>query len=118
MRILTSLFIAITLLCFLSMGQVSTVDGQSGRKTLPRATAGPDQTEAAFVPDPKRDEYQLIFSKIPDTERVQRTLGSWERREYHAAGFSDDLTRVGAQGYRLISIAFSPRVAVLRRDDH
>jgi hypothetical protein len=118
MRILTSLFIAVTLLSFLLMGQVSTVDGQSGIKTPPQATASPDQTEAAFVPDPKRDEYQLIFSKIPEAGRVHRTLGSWERREHHAVSFSDDLTRVGTQGYRLISIAFSPRVAVLRRDDH
>ena len=109
MKNLTTSFIATTLFFVLSLAHVSTLNGQSGRKSPPQPLR-PYQPEAAFVPDPKRDEYQLVISQILK-ETVKGRLGSWDRWEYYAADFSDALTRVGAQGYRLVSIAFSPQGA-------
>jgi len=111
----------VALLLLLLIAQVFGVAGQSGRKPAmpaPQSPEAPVNPETAFVPDPNRDEYQLIFSKIPEAEKVSHTLGSWERWEFHEASFSDDLTRVGMKGYRLVSIALSPRLAIMRRAEH
>ena len=116
MRVPTSRRFLVAALCLLLIA-VSNVAGQSGRKTPPRTPAAP-ANDRAFVPDPNRDEYQLIFTKFSEAEKVEHTLDSWERREYHAASFSENLTRVGTQGYRLVSLALSPRLAVMRRADY
>src|SRR5262245_53857556 len=92
--------------------------GQAGRKPVPQApqtTAAPGQPASAFVPDANRDEYQLVFSKVPESEKVSRPLKPWDRREDYKASFSDDLTHVGMRGYRLVSIALSPRFAIMKR---
>lgn len=93
------------------------VAGQSGIRPPPQTPAAPGKEESAFVPDPNRDEYQLAFTKGYELKKGQkRDLD--EQWEQYTAAFIDELNRIGAQGYRLISIAFSPRLAVLRRSEH
>jgi hypothetical protein len=108
-----------TLLLLLT-AQVFDVVAQSGRKLPSQTPADPVTAEAAFAPDPNRDEYQLIFTEFSEAEKKERRrpLGNWDRREYYAQTFSDDLSRVGMQGYRLVSIASRPRLAVMRRAEH
>jgi hypothetical protein len=107
-------------LLLLLMVQAERGVGQAGRKPPPQPPPAVVKTEPTFAPDPNRGEYQLIYSKISEAEKrsLSRKLSSWERREHHAASFSDDLTHVGEQGYRLASIGLSPRLAVMRRTDH
>ena len=104
-------FALIAILCIL-VG----VAGQSGRRQ-PEKPAESAKPPADSIPDPNRAEYQLVYTPIPESEKVKR-LGSSERKEIYAATFSDDLSRIGMQGYRLTSIALLPRLAVLRRSDH
>jgi hypothetical protein len=105
-------------LLLLLLAQLLGVAGQSGRRPPRQTVAGPTNPEAASIPDPNRDDYQLVFPKSPDAELPKRPLGSWERWDYYAANFSEELSRVGMQGYRLASIALSPRLAVMKRADH
>ncbi len=71
------------------------------------------------MPDPNRDKYQLVFTKgYEELKKGQKKLDLEQQWQHYAASFIDELNRVGAQGYRLISIAVSPRLAVLRRSDH
>jgi len=109
------------LLTFLLLAaQVLDAAAQSGRRLPPHIPAEPAKAEAPFAPDPNRDRYQLVYSEFSAAERKQQrhTLGSWDRREYYAEIFSDNISRVGMQGYRLVSIAFAPRLAVMRRAEH
>ena len=96
------------------------VAAQSGRRLPPQTTVEPAKAEAAFVPNPNREQYQLISTKLSAAEKKEQrhALSSWDRREHYAQAFSDDLTRVGLQGYRLVSIAFAPRLAVMKRSEH
>ena len=104
-------FALLALLCILAGAA-----GQSGRRQ-PEKPAESAKLPADSIPDPNRDEYQLVYTPIPESEKVKR-LGSSERKEIYAATFSDDLSHIGMQGYRLKSIALFPRLAVLRRSDH
>ena len=99
----------------LLMAQALGVAGQSGIRPPPSPTpAVPGKTESAFVPDRNRDEYQLAFGKGYELKRGQK--GDPDQQwENYTAGFIDELNRIGAQGYRVISIASSPRLAVLKR---
>lgn len=117
MRVLASTFLTASLLIGVLTEPMTKVDGQSGRQA-PRPPAEPGKSEPVFVPDPNRDEYQILFGTIPEAEKLKDTLKTWERWEYPAAPFSADLSRIGAQGYRLVSFALWPRVAVLRRAEH
>ena len=113
----TNRFLATALLLLLLISQVFNVAGQSGRKTPPPPSTDRIELQPAFVPDPARDEYQLIVPQTIDNEK-RKNLKTWDRQEYYAATLSRELNRVGAQGYRLISMAVEPVVAVMRRADH
>lgn len=103
------------LLFLLLMTQTFVVAGQSGIRPPPQPTpAVPEKTEPKFLPDPNRDEYKLAFGKGYDLKRGQKRDPDQEWKSY-TAGFVDELNRVGAQGYRVIALALSPRLAVLRR---
>lgn len=88
--------------------------GQSGIRPPPQTPSAPGKAKYEFVPDPNRDEYQLAFTKRYELKRGQK-IDQDQQWEQYTAGFIDELNRIGAQGYRLISIALSPRLAVLGR---
>lgn len=96
----------------LLMASGFSVAGQSGVKPPPLPT--PARTEPAFSADPNRDEYKLAFGKGYELKRERDREQQWEK---YTAGFIDELNRIGAQGYRVVSIASSPRLAVLKRTD-
>lgn len=105
------------ILFLLLMAQAFGVAGQSGIKPPPSPTpAVPEKTEPAFVPDRNRDEYQLAVTKGYELTRGQKVDPDQQWKSY-TAGFIDELNRIGAQGYRVISLAWSPRLAVLKRAD-
>ena len=66
--------------------------------------------------DPNRDEYKLAFGKFYELKSGQKRDRD-QQWENYTAGFIDELNRIGAQGYRVISIALSPRLAVLKRSE-
>jgi hypothetical protein len=117
MRIPSSQSRVAALLFLLLLAQVFGVAGQSGIRPPLQAPAAPGKAESELVPDPNRDEYQLAFTKDYELKRGQK-VDPEQQWEQYTEGFIDELNRIGAQGYRVISIALSPRIAVLRRSEH
>jgi hypothetical protein len=115
MRIRNSSHSLAVLLLLLAL--VFGVAGQSGRTPPPPPPATPAKAESAFVPDPNRDEYRLVFSKAYEAPRKGQKLALEQQWEHYTAGFVAELNRIGAQGYRVISIALSPLAAVVKRSD-
>jgi len=104
---------------------------QAGRKNpppQPAASPGNADTQPAYVPDPNRDEYKLVFPKgygnSLDLTTVPKILLGKKAREQDAErgwkdyqySFIDQINEAGAQGYRLVSLALYPKMAILRRD--
>jgi hypothetical protein len=112
-----SQYLATALVFLLLLAPVFGGVGQSGRTPPPQTTAVPAKTESAFVPDPNRDEYQLVFTKGYEALKKGQKVNLEEQWEHYTTGFIAELNRIGAQGYRVISIALSPLAAVLKRSD-
>lgn|GEM_PF-1585772 len=89
--------------------------GQSGRTPPPQTTTAPAKPESVF--DPNRDEYRLVFTKGYEAFTKGQKVDLDEQWKHYTADFIAELNRIGAQGYRVVSIALSPLAAVVKRSN-
>ncbi len=117
------LVLTAVLLVLALMPQSLRVAGQAGRKPPPPPESPTKaDTPSGFVLDPNRDEYKIIFPSGYG-QRVRFTTGERARKqdaengwEDYEDSFLDQLNDAAARGYRLVSTALYPKVAIVRRD--
>jgi len=124
----SSMLTAVSLLALLLSATLRT-PAQAGRTNpTPQTAASPrnPDTRPAYVPDPNRDEYKLVFAAgyedrllatAPLRGQAKEQEAGRQLKQYEAS-FVDELNRIGAQGYRLVSIALAPWLAIVRRDEN
>lgn len=111
-------FLASIIVLFLLIALSHRAAGQAGRKIAPpQPSEASAKLEPEFIPDPNRDEYQLVFAAGYDLNKLMKAKNIEDQWWNYKGSFIGRLNKAGAQGYRLITIALAPTVAIMRRDD-